>query len=554
MPMGNVIQKVRGFYFPLKLHGVLHAAYGSVECRNIILLEITTLDGAVFYGEGTNVYARRANALQEAMEELHGVFCSLCHAGITLESLSQNLDDVFLNPMSKSTVSIALNNIGKERIPVDVGECYVTALSCSDDDFSSIYNGVQNIKLKLNGSNSVDQAYEFLVFKNKIDGLRCNVSIDANRTLSFEDAQNAISRFSEISNVHHLEDPFGSYEECAAFHEYCGIPIVADETVLSSDDAAYAMRFVQGVNVKATKFASIPEMLRTIQCVQRLGGRYVLGCDYNTQLALLPVLELVKDCFAFEFDAPLLVINDPFRGLLNIQRNGTPLQSIAEVPNECFEEAQLVWEVRSDTKPFYHLLGSQIKCLRSMEQKQFYVDKVRNTFSSNQKLLDVGCGDGWLQSVLTDWDIIGIDRSEDLIAIAEQNGAKVICSDILDANFGQNKFDGVVCLWAVLNEATNETEALKVMTKLRQCLNDGGVCLVDAPYISEDYLTYHGTRVINGFVELHVNGLVIDQLVISPEMMRWLFASAGFQYIDVHIERSDAWPYPRLIGMGQRKE
>jgi ubiquinone/menaquinone biosynthesis C-methylase UbiE len=65
------------------------------------------------------------------------------------------------------------------------------------------------------------------------------------------------------------------------------------------------------------------------------------------------------------------------------------------------------------------------------------------------RLLDVGCGTGWLASRLAraGWDVTGVDVSEDQLRLARDRGVRVVRADAAELPFGDGSFYAAVSTW-----------------------------------------------------------------------------------------------------------
>ena len=107
---------------------------------------------------------------------------------------------------------------------------------------------------------------------------------------------------------------------------------------------------------------------------------------------------------------------------------------------------------------------------------------VEKYVKDNQKILDIGCGNGRLFSILKNKNIDywGIDNCKELIKIAQEkykdcNNARFEIKDMLEINF-EKEFD-LVFVIAVLQHIPAEELRLKALKKIKKALRSGG-CLI----------------------------------------------------------------------------
>ena len=85
------------------------------------------------------------------------------------------------------------------------------------------------------------------------------------------------------------------------------------------------------------------------------------------------------------------------------------------------------------------------------EERQKYLARIKRCFPDGSKILDVGCGNGLLNTtqLARSFDVTGIDISERQIAEATKNvpNAKFICADIRDHEFKLASLDGIVSFY-----------------------------------------------------------------------------------------------------------
>jgi SAM-dependent methyltransferase len=105
----------------------------------------------------------------------------------------------------------------------------------------------------------------------------------------------------------------------------------------------------------------------------------------------------------------------------------------------------------------------------------YFNDIVRH-FAPDTRLLDVGCGTGWLAEHFGDYT--GIDGSPDAVARAAQKGRNVRIGDLSDSlPFEDDSFDG-----AVLKDVFEHvSDPVSVVREVRRVLTSGGKVFASSP-------------------------------------------------------------------------
>ncbi|HIP72138.1 MAG TPA: dipeptide epimerase [Anaerolineae bacterium] len=94
-------------------------------------------------------------------------------------------------------------------------------------------------------------------------------------------------------------------------------PIVADESVQTlADVEQLAAVGVQGINLKLMKAGGLAAGLQIARRARGLGLRLMLGCMVGTSLGVTAMAHLTGLADWIDLDAPLLIANDPFTGVL----------------------------------------------------------------------------------------------------------------------------------------------------------------------------------------------------------------------------------------------
>ena len=94
------------------------------------------------------------------------------------------------------------------------------------------------------------------------------------------------------------------------------IPIFADETAKTSQDVVKLAGAIDGVVVKTMKSEGIREALRMIHTARAHDMQIMLGCFIESSVSVTAASHLAPLCDYADLDGPLLIKNDPYRGLI----------------------------------------------------------------------------------------------------------------------------------------------------------------------------------------------------------------------------------------------
>jgi len=227
------------------------------------------------------------SAIDEALYDLWG------------KKLGQPLYKLFgLNP----------NNLPLTSFTIGMDEPDVMAEQAKDSKYPII-------KVKL-GSDQ-DEAIVSSIRKATNAKLRA----DTNAGWSREEALHIIPRLVEY-DLEFIEQPlavddvegyFWLKEKLRA--QKINIPIFADETAKTSHDVAKLAGAIDGVVVKTMKSEGIREALRMIHTARAHDMQIMLSCMIESSVGATAAAHLAPLCDYVDLDGPLLIRNDPYRGL-----------------------------------------------------------------------------------------------------------------------------------------------------------------------------------------------------------------------------------------------
>lgn len=176
-------------------------------------------------------------------------------------------------------------------------------------------SGYPILKIKLGSEN--DEAILAAIRRATDASLR----VDANAGWSREQALDLIPRLAgyilefieQPLAVEDVEGYFWLKEKLKA--QNVNIPIFADETAKTSQDVARLAGAVDGVVVKTMKSEGIREALRMIHTARAHDMQIMLSCMVESSVGVTAAAHLAPLCDYADLDGPLLIRNDPYRGL-----------------------------------------------------------------------------------------------------------------------------------------------------------------------------------------------------------------------------------------------
>src|SRR5258706_2591273 len=145
--------------------------------------------------------------------------------------------------------------------------------------------------------------------------------VDANAGWSREQALQIIPRLAEY-DLEFIEQPLAVDDVDGYFWlkdrlraQRINIPIFADETAKNSHDVVKLASAIDGVVVKTMKSEGIRETLRMIHTARAHDMQIMLSCMVESSVGVTAAAHLAPLCDYVDLDGPLLIKNDPYRGL-----------------------------------------------------------------------------------------------------------------------------------------------------------------------------------------------------------------------------------------------
>jgi ubiquinone/menaquinone biosynthesis C-methylase UbiE len=141
----------------------------------------------------------------------------------------------------------------------------------------------------------------------------------------------------------------------------------------------------------------------------------------------------------------------------------------------------------------YNSIAERFSNTRSFVWKD--LEFVRQLCSPQDKILDLGCGNGRLLELFKglDIDYVGVDGSEKLIEIAKKKylQAKFQKANVLNLPFKDNYFDKVFCI-AVFHHIPSQELRIRFLKEIKRVLKPNGVLVLSVWSLwQKRFIKYH---------------------------------------------------------------
>jgi L-alanine-DL-glutamate epimerase-like enolase superfamily enzyme len=306
-------------------HPFTIARGGSSEFR-VVWVRVTDSDGNDGWGEASpsKFYGETADTVVSVLPRLAAAI-----EGIdpwSLEEIEHELDTAIrFNGAAKSAVSAALHDLAAKRLDVPLWKMW--GLDPARSPRSSFTIGIgdaTDIKRK------VAEAEEYPILKVKLgsdhdeeilDVVRSEapdkiLRVDANAAWTPKRALHMMNILVR-HNVEFVEQPLPAHDidGLRFVRERSPLPIVADESCVTSVDIPRLVGAVDGINIKLAKCGGLREALRMIAVARAHGLLVMCGCMIETSLGITAAAHLAPLLDYADLDGAALVANDPFIGV-----------------------------------------------------------------------------------------------------------------------------------------------------------------------------------------------------------------------------------------------
>ena len=343
------IESVEIYKSPIPLKEPFKISLGILTHAENVIIKIITNEGIIGYGECSPFMTINgesmdtcfvvAKYLAQILKKKNPLDIAACT--LAMDSV------IYANSSIKSAFDIALYDIAAQHagkplykflggnktkeIITDYTVSIDTPQKMADDAVKIKANGFQVIKVKL-GQQEKD--VERISMIRAAVGMEIPIRIDANQGW---DVSFALSLLHELApfNIQHCEEPIPrwDYMNLAGIRKLSPIKIMADESCCNEHDAKNLidLKACDFFNVKLGKSAGIFKALTIIQLAEKEGIKIQLGGFLESRLAFTAAAHLAlvsESIMYFDFDTPLMFIEDPVIGGISYNNNG-----VIEVPD-----------------------------------------------------------------------------------------------------------------------------------------------------------------------------------------------------------------------------
>src|SRR6266581_3182482 len=281
-------------------------------------------NGHMGYGEAApdEFYGENVETVLACISQFAG---NLGDDPFVIEDILNNLEHIIrLNPSVKASVDMALYDLVGKLLGVPVYK--LLGLNPAHSVYTSFTLGIDS---PTNMAKKALLARDYPILKVKvgtkndiaiIDAIRevssATIRVDANAGWTPKEAIKTINALAPY-NIEFVEQPTTPRDLAGLklIRDNVPIPIIADESSITSDDIPLLANCVDGINIKLMKCAGIRHALKMIHVARAHNLRVMIGCMIESSLAITAATHLTPLVDYADLDGNLLIDNDPYVGV-----------------------------------------------------------------------------------------------------------------------------------------------------------------------------------------------------------------------------------------------
>ncbi|MCC7429892.1 hypothetical protein IT568_03520 [bacterium] len=315
-------------FFPYVLNLINHFTLSrhTSNFREVVFVKITHNE-QFFFGEAAPNHRyneTQAQVIQE-LNTFNGVLTNDWQKRVKLSSTSCALQNATFNVTETKNNFLKITT-KKEAAPTS----YTLSIDSKNNLLKrlDLAKDFRILKIKLGNENDL----ETLKFLRK--HTEKPFRIDANEGWTFEKAKFLLQECEKL-NVELIEQPLpaSQNELTAKLKNYTKIPLAADESLSGNFDLKEISECFDVVNLKCQKFGGILNTQKIAEKSLQLGLKLMVGCMIESSLGIFYASLLSSQASFIDLDGHLLISNDPFAGLLQVEDGKITIANQNQTPN-----------------------------------------------------------------------------------------------------------------------------------------------------------------------------------------------------------------------------
>lgn len=313
-------------------------ALRTVNSVEDVIVEIHTDTGNIGYGEAPPTGAITGDttgAIIGALKD-HIIKTLIGRDVDDFENLMKDLNSCIVkNTSAKAAADIALWDLygqlhkipvykllggSRNKIVTDITISVNPPQEMARDAINAIKRGYDTLKVKVGIDPTLDVARLSAI--REAAGKDCRIRIDANQAWTPKQAIKLLNQMQDKGlDIELVEQPVKAhdFEGLAYVTKYSNVPVLADESVFSPEDAfkILQMKAADLINIKLMKCGGIYNALKIISMAEIVGVECMIGCMLEAKVSVNAAVHLAcakQIITKIDLDGPVLCSEDPIIG------------------------------------------------------------------------------------------------------------------------------------------------------------------------------------------------------------------------------------------------
>lgn len=313
----------------LKTRHPFHIARAAAPpARQSVWVRVRDAEGHEGWGEApaTAYYGETAETVVALMPRLEAALADAAgDDAFALERIERALEQTIgRNPAARIAISAALHDLIGKRLGLPVWKLW--GLDPATAPRSSFTLGIDEPEVM---RSKLREATTYPIIKVKVGTPRdeevlalirdeapdVRLWVDANTAWTAKEALARMPMLEEYG-VEIVEQPLApdDLEGLRFLRKRSRLPIIADESCVTSKDIPGLVGCVDGINIKLAKCGSLREAIRMIHIARAHHLRVMVGCMVESTLGIAAAVQFTPLVDYVDLDGAALLANDPFKG------------------------------------------------------------------------------------------------------------------------------------------------------------------------------------------------------------------------------------------------